>query len=120
MIDTNQRADVSLFAALAARARRSSDTRLVADGVCGLIAAGAIAWLRPVGWLFLLEASLCVAAFGVWGIAGRELEERVEGDAPAVYAALRAGRFGAAAVGVIAGCAMILQVVALTLGTWIS
>ncbi|HEY5062142.1 MAG TPA: hypothetical protein VII52_11440 [Gemmatimonadaceae bacterium] len=120
MIDANQRADVNLFAALAARARRSSDTRLVADGVCGLVAAGAIAWLRPVGWLFLLEASLCVAAFGVWGITARELEERVEGDGPAVYAALRVGRFGAAAVGVIAGCAMILQVVALTLGTWIS
>jgi hypothetical protein len=120
MIDTNQRADVSLFATLAARARRSSDTRLAADGVCGLIAAGAIAWLRPRGWLFLLEAALCVAAFGVWGIAGRELEERVERDAPAVYATLRIARFGAAAVGVIAACAMILEVVALTLGTWIS
>jgi hypothetical protein len=120
MIDTNQRADVSLFATLAARARRSSDTRLAADGVCGLIAAGAIAWLRPRGWLFLLEAALCVAAFGVWGIAGRELEERVAGDAQAVYAALRVARFAAAAVGVIAACAMILEVVALTLGTWIS
>jgi hypothetical protein len=120
MIDTRQRTDVTLFAALTARARHSSDTRLAADGICGLIAAGTIAWLRPPGWLFLLEASLCIAAFGVWGITARELEERVDADAPAVYAALRAGRFGAAAVGVIAACAMILRVVALTLGTWIS
>jgi hypothetical protein len=120
MIDTDQRADVTLFATLSARARRSSDTRLAADGVFGLIAAGAVAWLRPHGWLFLLEASLCVATFGMWGIAARELEERRKGDAPAVYAALRAGRVGAAAVGVTAACAMLLQVVALTLGTWIS
>lgn len=116
----DQRADISLFTALAARARRSSDTRLAADGAGGLIVAGGVAWLRPPGWLFFLEASVCVAAFGVWGIAARELEERVEGDAPAVHAALRAGRFGAATVGVIAACAMILQVVGLTLGTWIS
>jgi hypothetical protein len=63
----------SLPEILADRARHASDRRLVLDAAVGLTAAVAIAVLRPPLWMPLTALSICLGAFGVWGILDREV-----------------------------------------------
>ncbi|MBW8769056.1 MAG: hypothetical protein JF589_04845 [Gemmatimonadetes bacterium] len=120
MMNPALRPDASLPEYLAARARAASDGRLVADAIVGCCAALGVAVWRPAGWLVLLGASVCLAAFGAWGIADRELRER--GDAPRarVVRVLSAVRFAAAAVGALSAVAAIFAALGIALGTWIS
>ena len=77
------------YAALAAAARRSSDGALVAAAAAGcLLSAGLLVW-RPGWWQFAL-APLAVGAFGVWGIADRELTV-ARSDVKSVKKLLRGG-----------------------------
>jgi hypothetical protein len=114
------RPDASLSEFLAARARAASDGRLVVDVIVGCCGALAVSAWRPIGWLALLGISLCLAAFGGWGIADRELRER--GDAPRarVVRMLAILRIALAAVGVLAAIATMVTVLGIMLGTWIS
>jgi hypothetical protein len=68
----------------------------------------------------LFEAALCFSAFGVWGIAMRELDERGARDSSKTILLLRALRICAATVGIVAGALMLLQALGLALGSWIS
>jgi hypothetical protein len=120
MINPALRPDASLPEYLAARARASSDGRLVVDVIMGACAAIAVAAWRPTGWLCLIGASVCFVAFGAWGIADRELGERADGARGAMRGVLVAVRTLALGLGVLAAALALFAALALTLGTWIS
>ena len=123
MADSSLPPDARLPELLVARARGASDGRLALDLAGGLVAAGAaLAW-RPSGWLVLLSAALCFAAFGAWGIADREARERpgAGGRSPiSPVSLLRGARALAALVGAAAVVTLLFATLALALGTWIS
>lgn len=104
---------------VARRARAASDGRLAIDAGAGLLAAAALLHWRPPGWPALLSAAGCVLAYGTWGIMDRELA-----DARAPYSRrqrlLRIARGAAAVAGAAAAVALLLTVMAMLLGTWIS
>ena len=116
---TTSRTNDDLFHALAARARATSDGRLVLAVICGLAATLAMAIWRPFGWMVIGGAGLCAAAFGAWGIADRELSEReaVRGSSVVV---LRVARACSVVVGTCAAILAVLVVLGGALGTWIS
>lgn len=122
MTTTPNHAEPGLTEFLSARARHASDTRLALDAAGGVLVAVAAAIWQPAGWLLLLPVALCFAAFGGWGIANRELGELTARPAPAprMVRAFRALRGTAATVGLLAGVAALLQLLAFALGTWIS
>jgi hypothetical protein len=113
MSESTLRSDATLPEFLAARARQSSDPRLAAHVAIGVLAAAAVLFWHPRGWIPLLAAALCFAAFGLWGIADRALE-----TSPG--RALRTLRASAAVLGAIAGLALAFGLVAYGLGTIIS
>lgn len=116
---TTTHSDGDLLHALASRARATSDGRLVVAVVAGLAAALAIAVWRPPAWLVLASGGMCVAAFGAWGIADRELAERPRTSGmPA--AALRTVRLLSLVLGATAAIVTVLNVLGMVLGTWIS
>lgn len=108
-----------LFGALAARARATSDGRLAFAVIGGLAATLGMAVWRPFGWLVIGGVGLCVAAFGAWGIADRELAERSARSAPSVVV-LHLVRVGSVVVGSCAAILAVLVVLGGALGTWIS
>ena len=112
--------DASLRDVLVARARASSDARLVVDVAGGLLVLVVVAAWHPRGWLLASCAALCFAAFGAWGISDRELSTP---DGPArrwQILVFRAIRVAAVVLGVLAAAALVLQLFGLALGTWIS
>jgi hypothetical protein len=120
MVNSAPRPDASLPELLAARAHGASDARLALDVALGLLAAAAAGLWRPTGWIVMLSAALCFAAFGAWGIAERELGERVDdGDAPQ-RRLLRVQRSIAVAVGGAAFVVLVLGALAFAFGTVIS
>lgn len=112
--------EADLREVLVARARASSDGRLVADIIGGLLAILVLATWHPRAWLPLGTAALCFVAFGGWGIADRELAEHEESAAHWRVLLLRGSRVASAVVGVTAAVGLLLQMLALALGTWIS
>ena len=123
MVDSMSRAEneITLSEFLTRRARRASDGRLVFDVAVGVVAAcGALLW-RPPGWFPLLSAGCCIAAYGAWGMSDRTLGELGEdAHSGTMQRLLRAGRAGAAVVGLLAAGALLLGVLGLALGRWIS
>jgi hypothetical protein len=114
------RPDTSLPEFLAARARAASDGRLVVDVIAGCgVALGVAVW-RPVGWITLLGAAVSLAAFGVWGIADREIRERANAPRVPAVRVLTIVRAAAVAVGALAAVTAIFAVLGVVLGTWIS
>lgn len=105
-----------LYAALADRARRSSDLALAlclgggAAGVIAILGTGARWWtlVFPLGAL---------AAFGLWGIADRE---RATAMRPGVRDAATAVRWVAVVAGTACGAATAVVVLGKLLGTVIS
>ena len=120
MVNSAPRPDVSLPELLAARAHHASDTRLALDVALGLFAAAAAGVWRPTGWILLLSAGLCFAAFGAWGIAERELHERVHADDAPQQRLLRIQRSIAVGVGIAAFVVLVLGALAFGFGTVIS
>jgi hypothetical protein len=116
---THDNAPESLPEFLTRRARGASDRRLAIDVAVGvLVSAAAVIW-RPSGWIAFLAAAICLAAFGAWGITDRELEERrASGDSRTSL--LRAARAAVAAVGGVGALVLLVSVLGLALGTWIS
>lgn len=110
--------DAGLVEFITHRARHSSDRRLVANALIGILISVAAALWRPFAWVPLLCAALCFAMFGLWGIADRELIDHPDGEARSTM--LRVLRMAAALFGMAAGAGLMLSVLALTLGTWIS
>lgn len=102
---------------LAERARSSSDTRLALDALVGVVLAVATWLVQPVAWVVLLSVAICLFAYGVWGIADRELGERTVKSGRHV-STLVAVRVIAAAVGVGAALTALFGGLSLVLGRW--
>lgn len=119
MIDSIPRPDASLPEFLAARARHASDGRLVADAIAGAVGAVAVAYWKP-GWYLLLGIAVCFFAFGLWGIADRELGERSGAGSRATLALLLMLRVVAAALGFLAAAFLMMSVLGKSLGRIIS
>jgi hypothetical protein len=116
---TTSHSSEDLFHALAARARATSDGRLVIAVIGGSTAALSMAVLRPVGWLVIASLGVCAAAFGAWGIADRELAERGATNGPSVVV-LRGARVFCVVLGTCGAIVAALDVLGAALGTWIS
>jgi hypothetical protein len=111
-------ADPGLRELLVARARHASDGRLVSDVIGGALVASIVLLWRPAGWLPLLSAACCFAAFGAWGISDRVLREQA---APGRWTRVLAiARTAAAVLGAAAGVSLLFSLWGLALGTWIS
>lgn len=102
---------------LAERARSSSDTRLALDALFGVVLAVVIWLVQPVAWIVLLSVAICLLAYGVWGIADRELGERTEKGGGRV-SALAVVRGAAAAVGFGSALTALFGGLSLVLGRW--
>jgi hypothetical protein len=119
-MDTLQKRDASLGEVLKARARSASDTRLAADAAGGfIVAVVTLAWPYPL-WYLVLPAACCFLAFGVWGIADRELGER--GDTVTLKArrTLRIVQALAIVVGGASAAALALTLLGIAIGRVIS
>jgi hypothetical protein len=112
--------DETLSSFLASRVRSASDGRLVLNAAGGLIAMALVGIWRPIGAPVLLSIAACFVAYGVWGIADRELAERRETAAPAVAPCLKVIRAIAVVAGAAAAVNALASALVLALGTWIS
>lgn len=112
--------DASLPDVLAARARAASDSRLVVDVIGGVLAVVALSVWRPWAWITLLGVATAFAAFGMWGIADRELQERGDRGSRSLRITLNAARVVAVIIGAIAVVGAMLTGLGAALGTWIS
>ena len=120
MIDTVPRPDASLPELLASRARHASDTRLALDAVVGFLVVIVIAFWRGPGWLLLAGVATCFFAFGMWGIADRELGERGTTASPRVLVALRIVRVAAGVLGALGTFIVLATGLGIALGRMIS
>jgi hypothetical protein len=106
MINPALRPDANIAEFLVARAR-------------SLLALGLATW-RPTGWITLAAASLCLVAFGFWGIADRELRERAQDPPSIVSRVLRAVRAMVTLIGGLAAVTALFSSLGVVLGMWIS
>lgn len=104
---------------LSARARGSSDTRLVADAVAGLVAVVAFSFWRGPGWYMLVAAGACFLCYGTWAIANRELAD-APGASGWARALLKTLAAAFAAFGLAAAVFLMLAVLAKLIGRVIS
>jgi hypothetical protein len=109
-----------LYAALAARARRSSDAMLASLAGVGVIATLLLVAVRPWWGVYALPL-VALGAFGVWGIIDRELADRAAGGRATKYRrAFVAAQWLVVALGTIAVLVTAFAVLGLFLGTIIS
>jgi hypothetical protein len=105
------------YAALAERARRTSDGALTAAAAVGVLAVlGLVLW-RPTWWT-LVAPLVAVGAFGVWGTLERE-RVATEHDSPPARAIV-VGQWAAVVVGTGALLVAAFRVLGALIGTVIS
>jgi len=104
---------------LSGEARKASEGQLAVAVTFGVIVALVALLWRPAGWTFLLASGLTCGAFGAWGIADRLLGEQVDPLSGAARL-LRVARLAAACLGAVAGAALLLRVLFIGLGRWMS
>ena len=103
------------YAALAARARRTSDGALALASGVGCAYLAALLALRPSWWSFVI-APVAIGAFGLWGIADRELA----GSDATRRRLLLLARALAAAIGTLAVLTSVFRILGALVGTVIS
>jgi hypothetical protein len=104
---------------LASRARRASDTLLAGHAITALATAIAVAAWRGPLWDIRLSLAICFLAFGIWGIADRDISAG-ERDQRRSLAVLRAVRFAAATSGFAAAAFLAMSLLGRLLGKIIS
>ncbi len=119
--EAGRQPEESLFVLLATAARQRSDGVLAAWAGAGCVLAVVLGIALPE-WRVTFLLSVCGSAFGLWGIADRELSDAraCGGTAGRRVRALRVLRGTIAAVGVTAGALALLAGFAAALGTWTS
>ena len=113
------RQEESLGEFLASRARDRSDTRLAGDVIAALLMAIAVGFWRGPAWDLRIGIATCFLAFGLWGIADRDLERPVA-RSRALFLCLRSIRVAAAAVGFAAAVYVALSLLGRAIGPIIS
>jgi hypothetical protein len=111
---------LNLTDAVIHRAHKASKVRLSADTIVGVLVAAAALILRPGGWAVIASAGLCFAAFGVWGIADRLLDQPGRFSSRALVAPLLVLRTFAVTIGVGAALVLLFGLAGLAMGTWTS
>ncbi len=112
--------NASLPELLSARARRTPRDRLALDIVGGTLIAAAAAWARPAGWLALAAAAACLASYGVWAVAERQLLPRPWPERTPNELLWHTLQSGAAIIGLGAFALFLFVAVGLGLGTFVS
>jgi hypothetical protein len=113
------RGEVSLTQALERCARASSRRRLALAAGAGLVIATAMLAWQPAGWVIFMSAALPFVAFGLWGIADRELDGARLAAGGAVAIALLVVRVLAVTLGALATFTLIFGLAGVAMGTWI-
>lgn len=104
---------------LASRARRASEMRLVGDvAFAGFAAIVVGVWRGPL-WDVRIAIALCLMAFGIWGVADRDLARRPPLTARELIIP-RTMRVVAAVVGFGAAAYVMLSLLGRAIGTVIS
>ena len=106
----------SPYAALAAKARATSDGVLAAEVGGAALYLALLLLFRPAWWAFVI-APLAVGAFGLWGIAEREAGAS---NSPARQRLLHATQLVAVVVGTLAVLLTAFRVLGALVGTVIS
>jgi hypothetical protein len=109
-------ADATLAELLSARARRASPRRLTIDIVGGVIAAGIIYWAQPKGWVILFSAAVCLAAYGCWGFADRQVPKSLLVVPQGRHHVWRAARGLAGLIGVLSFATALVVFLGFALG----
>lgn len=112
--------DFPLAEFLRVRALASTRDRLIVDIMGGAAVAGTAWWARPIGWLVLASAGLCLSTYGVWAVAERRLQAGTRDGEKVIEFAWFTTRSVAAGVGVAAFLTFTFALLGLLLGTWIS
>lgn len=115
MAHTSPQPGDSLSEFLLGRARSSSDSRLVADAVGGIVLVLTFGSWRVPGWYALVAVGVCFLGYGVWAIADREILDAGQASR-ARRLALSIVSLVAAATGVAGGIFLIMLVLARALG----
>ena len=119
MTDSVHEREETLGQFLASRARRASDRRLAGHAITAVLAAIAIGvWRGPV-WDIRLSIATCILAYGIWGIADRDMSHQTAAS-PKALLALRAARIAAAGVGFAAFAFLMMSLLGRALGRIIS
>ncbi|MFL5574901.1 MAG: hypothetical protein ACJ79S_02885 [Gemmatimonadaceae bacterium] len=118
--DADDRERPGLYAALAARARRTSDGALAGAAAVGILTVLGLTIWQPAWWA-LAAPLVALGAFGVWGTLERERAARQPAAGPTfVSRAIAAGQW----VAVVAGTGAVLlasfRVLGALIGTVIS
>jgi len=109
----------SLGQFLASRARDISDSRLAGNAIAAaLMAVGVAAWRGPL-WDVRIGIAVCVLAFGIWGVADRDLEQDATASRHKVLG-LRLTRLVAAATGFAAAAYVMMALLGRAIGKVIS
>ena len=119
MIDTSAEREETLGEFLASRARRASDSLLAGHAITAVLAAVAIAAWRGPAWDIRLSFAVCFLAFGIWGVADRDIAKR-EAPPRGVLLALQATRVIAAVSGFGAVAYLMMALLGRALGRIIS
>ena len=119
MIDTIDQQEESLGEFLATQARRASDSSLAGHAITAILAAiGIAAWRGPL-WDVRLGIAACFLAYGVWGLADRDLMLHPTGSRR-LRRGLKTMRVLAAAFGFAAAAYLMLALMGRALGKIIS
>jgi hypothetical protein len=117
-VDTDRNPEITLPAFLARRARNASDAHLVVDAVVGFVVAVAALLAQGPVWYLFASAGICFLSFGAWGIADRELNERLQ---PSVASRLLVlARAVSAIVGFVAAASVLIGALGVAIGRVIS
>lgn len=109
----------SLFAMLAARARRASDAMLASLTALGGVTVVALSATRPRWWMYAL-VPVAAGAFGLWGILERGLAEHGAERSARYERAIAAAQWLTIATGTLAAIVTAFAVLGIILGPFIS
>ena len=119
VIETTDQREETLGEFLASRARRASDSLLAGHAITAVLAAvGIAAWRGPL-WDVRLSIAMCFLAFGIWGIADRDLQHHPTAPRSLLFG-IRTVRVVAAALGFAAVAYLMLALMGRALGRIIS
>jgi len=107
--------DATVFDVLAGQARGAPSGRLWAATAVGSFDAVVLGVAHPGLW-WVAAASVCLAAYGCWGLADRAL---ARDGGHEMRGSLRFARGAAAVVGVVSAIGAVLGLMGAALGGWI-